>query len=102
MFHYFNFFLIMLLILIFKFSPPDPLRRYLAFRFCEILQRECEFISLSRDTVESDLKQVSFPSTNFLQYLFMFLILYQRREMINRSAKYIGIHFVQELLQIIM
>eukprot|EP00026_Physarum_polycephalum_P000717 Phypoly_transcript_00718.p1 GENE.Phypoly_transcript_00718~~Phypoly_transcript_00718.p1 ORF type:complete len:1304 (+),score=248.57 Phypoly_transcript_00718:258-4169(+) len=50
-------------------GPPDPLRRYLAFRFCEISQRECEYISLSRDTVESDLKQ--------------------RREMVDHSAKYI-------------
>jgi von Willebrand factor A domain-containing protein 8 len=36
---------------------PGPLKRRLATRFCEMTHREAEFVSLSRDTTESDLKQ---------------------------------------------
>lgn len=38
-------------------GPPGELRRRIAMRFCEVAQREYEFISLSRDTTEADLKQ---------------------------------------------
>lgn len=38
-------------------GPPGPERRYLALRFCELLNKEVEFVSISRDTTESDLKQ---------------------------------------------
>lgn len=38
-------------------GPPGELRRRIALRFCEVAQREYEFISLSRDTTEADLKQ---------------------------------------------
>lgn len=38
-------------------SPPGPLKRWLAFRFCELTQREVEYLAVSRDTSESDIKQ---------------------------------------------
>jgi von Willebrand factor A domain-containing protein 8 len=38
-------------------SPPGPLRRWIAFRFCQITKREVEYLALTRDTTESDLKQ---------------------------------------------
>ena len=38
-------------------GPPGPLRRRLALRFAELLHREAEYLSLSRDTAEPDLKQ---------------------------------------------
>lgn len=38
-------------------GPPGPERRRLALRFCEITNREIEFVSISRDTTEADLKQ---------------------------------------------
>eukprot|EP01138_Halocafeteria_seosinensis_P008927 gb/GECG01009124.1/.p1 GENE.gb/GECG01009124.1/~~gb/GECG01009124.1/.p1 ORF type:complete len:1545 (+),score=216.25 gb/GECG01009124.1/:1-4635(+) len=41
----------------FLLGPPGPDRRRLALLFCQMMQREVEFISLSRDTTESDLKQ---------------------------------------------
>ena len=37
-------------------SHPAHLRQ-LAFRFAEVVRREVEFVSISRDTTESDLKQ---------------------------------------------
>ena len=36
---------------------PGPLRRTLAMRFCQLTRREVEYLALSRDTTESDLKQ---------------------------------------------
>ena len=33
------------------------MRRWLVYRYCELLNRELEYLSLSRDTTESDLKQ---------------------------------------------
>ena len=56
-------------VLIYFFSPPGPLRRWIAFRFCELIQREVEYIALSRDTTESDIKQ--------------------RRELVNGSIEFI-------------
>ena len=38
-------------------GPPGPLRRRLAMLYCELRQREVEYLCLSRDTTESDLKQ---------------------------------------------
>ena len=32
------------------------MRRWLAFRFCELTNRECEYISLTADSSEGDLK----------------------------------------------
>jgi hypothetical protein len=43
---------------IFLIGPPGPARRNLALAFCELTNREVEYIALSRDTTESDLKQV--------------------------------------------
>ncbi|XP_017094765.2 von Willebrand factor A domain-containing protein 8 [Drosophila bipectinata] len=52
----------------FLLGPPGPLRRQLAMQFLELTQREVEYVALSRDTTESDLKQ--------------------RREIHNREAVY--------------
>ena len=41
----------------FLVGPPGPLRRHLALAFCELMGKEVEYVSLSRDTTETDLKQ---------------------------------------------
>ncbi|ALC48679.1 c12.2 [Drosophila busckii] len=41
----------------FLLGQPGPLRRQLAMQFLELTQRELEYVALSRDTTESDLKQ---------------------------------------------
>lgn len=41
----------------FLLGRPGPLRRSLAMQFLQLTQRELEYVSLSRDTTESDLKQ---------------------------------------------
>ncbi|DAZ99802.1 TPA: hypothetical protein N0F65_001311 [Lagenidium giganteum] len=41
----------------FLIGPPGASRRLLAMRFCELLNKEVEYISVSQDTTESDLKQ---------------------------------------------
>ena len=41
----------------FLLGPPGPLRRHLALAYCELTGREMEYVSLSRDTTETDLKQ---------------------------------------------
>ena len=38
-------------------GAPGPLGRRLALLFCELAQREVEYVALSRDTTETDLKQ---------------------------------------------
>ncbi|CAK0844962.1 unnamed protein product [Prorocentrum cordatum] len=38
-------------------GPPGPRRRRLVLGWCELLGREVEYLALSRDTTESDLKQ---------------------------------------------
>lgn len=43
--------------LLMVFRPPGPLRRWLAYSYCSLTQREVEFLALSRDTSESDIKQ---------------------------------------------
>uniref|UniRef100_A0A146KVC8 Uncharacterized protein KIAA0564 n=1 Tax=Lygus hesperus TaxID=30085 RepID=A0A146KVC8_LYGHE len=53
----------------FLMGRPGPLKRRLAMQFLELTQREMEFVSLSRDTTEADLKQ--------------------RREIVSSTAKYI-------------
>lgn len=55
---------------IFLIGIPGSRRRQLAMSYLELTQQEVEFVSLSRDTTEADLKQ--------------------RREIINGSAKYIN------------
>ncbi|KAK9871089.1 hypothetical protein WA026_011372 [Henosepilachna vigintioctopunctata] len=42
---------------IFLLGPPGPGKRHLAMKYLELTNRELEYISLSRDTTESDLKQ---------------------------------------------
>ena len=40
----------------FLIGSHSPMRRWLAFRFCEVAERECEFVALTSDTSEGDLK----------------------------------------------
>ena len=42
---------------IFLLGRPGPLRRLLAQQYLELTSREMEYVALSRDTTESDLKQ---------------------------------------------
>jgi hypothetical protein len=42
---------------IYLIGPPGPRRRRLVKMFCEMTQRPMEYVALSRDTTESDLKQ---------------------------------------------
>ena len=42
---------------VFLLGSHPALLRQLAFRFAEVVRREVEFVSISRDTTESDLKQ---------------------------------------------
>eukprot|EP00048_Salpingoeca_helianthica_P001847 m.52144 g.52144 ORF g.52144 m.52144 type:complete len:1852 (-) comp11758_c0_seq1:56-5611(-) len=41
----------------FLIGPPGPQRARLALAYCELLEREVEYIALSRDTIEGDIKQ---------------------------------------------
>ncbi|XP_030747712.1 von Willebrand factor A domain-containing protein 8 [Sitophilus oryzae] len=52
----------------FLIGPPGPKKRFLAMQYIELTNREHEYVALSRDTTESDLKQ--------------------RREIIGGTAKY--------------
>lgn len=42
---------------IFLLGPPGPRKRHLAMQYLELTNREHEYVALSRDTTESDLKQ---------------------------------------------
>jgi len=42
---------------VFLIGPPGPLRRQVAMMYLQLTKREVEYVSLSRDTTESDLKQ---------------------------------------------
>ncbi|XP_050390689.1 von Willebrand factor A domain-containing protein 8 [Patella vulgata] len=42
---------------VFLIGPPGPFRRQVALMYLELTGREAEYVSLSRDTTESDLKQ---------------------------------------------
>lgn len=64
----------------FLIGPPGPMRRRLAMAFAELTSREVEYISLSRDTTESDMKQ--------------------RREVIHKTATYIDqVRLLEEIYQ---
>ncbi|KAL8625507.1 hypothetical protein ACOMHN_014596 [Nucella lapillus] len=64
---------------VFLIGPPGPLRRQIAMMYLELTKRESEYISLSRDTTESDLKQ--------------------RREILGGTAYYIDQCAVRAALQ---
>lgn len=51
----------------FLLGPPGPLKRWLALLYCQLVGREVEYLSLSRDTTESDLKQRYTFITNYSQ-----------------------------------
>ncbi|CAH1987087.1 unnamed protein product [Acanthoscelides obtectus] len=53
---------------IFLLGPPGPRKRNLVMQYLELTNREHEYVALSRDTTESDLKQ--------------------RREIVHGTAKY--------------
>ncbi|KAH1005033.1 hypothetical protein HUJ04_006106 [Dendroctonus ponderosae] len=53
---------------VFLIGPPGPRKRILAMQYIELTNREHEYVALSRDTTESDLKQ--------------------RREIVGGTAKY--------------
>ncbi|CAG9772643.1 unnamed protein product [Ceutorhynchus assimilis] len=53
---------------VFLIGPPGPRKRVLAMQYIELTNREHEYVALSRDTTESDLKQ--------------------RREIVKGTAKY--------------
>uniref|UniRef100_A0A4W3H4Q1 von Willebrand factor A domain-containing protein 8 n=1 Tax=Callorhinchus milii TaxID=7868 RepID=A0A4W3H4Q1_CALMI len=42
---------------VFLIGPPGPLRRSIAMQYLELTRREVEYMALSRDTTETDLKQ---------------------------------------------
>lgn len=42
---------------IFLIGPPGPKKRSIALQYLELTNREYEYVALSRDTTESDLKQ---------------------------------------------
>ncbi|XP_068924755.1 von Willebrand factor A domain-containing protein 8 isoform X2 [Petaurus breviceps papuanus] len=42
---------------VFLIGPPGPLRRSIAMQYLELTRHEVEYIALSRDTTETDLKQ---------------------------------------------
>ena len=42
---------------IFLIGPPSPFPRWLALSFAELTRQEVEFVQLTRDTTEADLKQ---------------------------------------------
>ncbi|XP_038049927.1 von Willebrand factor A domain-containing protein 8-like [Patiria miniata] len=42
---------------VFLIGPPGPLRRAIAMQYLELTKREVEYLALTRDTTESDLKQ---------------------------------------------
>ncbi|KAM3607170.1 uncharacterized protein V6R79_002729 [Siganus canaliculatus] len=42
---------------VFLIGPPGPLRRTIAMQYLELTKREVEYVALSRDTTETDLKQ---------------------------------------------
>jgi len=42
---------------IFLIGRPSPLRRQVAMQYLQLTEREVEYVALSRDTTESDLKQ---------------------------------------------
>jgi len=54
---------------IFLLGRPGPLRRQLAQQYLELTDREMEYVSLSRDTTESDIKQRREISSGTANYI---------------------------------
>lgn len=50
-------------------GPPGPRSRQIAFRFGEVCDREMEYVSISRDTTEADLKQRAEVVRGSLHYI---------------------------------
>jgi MoxR-like ATPase len=62
---------------VFLLGPPGPQKRQLALMLCSILNREYEYVAITRDTTESDLKQrkeITRGSTRFVDQVCAFLI----------------------------
>ena len=57
-------------------GPPGSLPRRLAFAYCELTRREMEYVSLSRDTTETDLKQRREIVAGTVHYVNQVLILF--------------------------
>lgn len=58
---------------IFLIGRPGPLRRSVAMQYLELTGREVEYVSLSRDTTETDLKQrreIKDGSVHYLDQVF--------------------------------
>lgn len=53
----------------FLLGPAGPLLRHLAFRFCEVLGREMEYVGITQDTGEADLKQRCEISDGSIEYV---------------------------------
>ena len=67
---------------VFLLGPPGPRRRKLALQYLELTNREHEYVALSRDTTESDIKQrreiVSGTARYFDQVIFAVVYVYLR------------------------
>ncbi len=63
---------------VFLVGPPGPVRRRIALAYCELLRREVEYLCVSPDVTESDIKQ--------------------RREIQSRSAVYVDAAAVRAAL----
>ena len=42
---------------VYLIGPPGPVRRQIAMKYCELTSRQVEYVALSHDTTETDLKQ---------------------------------------------
>lgn len=53
----------------FLLGPAGPWLRHIAFRFCEVLGREMEYVGITQDTGEADLKQRCEISDGSIEYV---------------------------------
>ena len=54
---------------VFLIGHPGAFRRRLAFWFCEVIQKEAEYLAITSETTESDLKQRSEVINGTLSYV---------------------------------
>ncbi|KAI9217524.1 AAA domain-containing protein [Blastocladiella britannica] len=54
---------------VFLIGPPGPLRRSITFKYAQITQREIEYVCISRDITEGDLKQRREIANGTVQYV---------------------------------